>query len=637
MDQIFNILTSSARIDKTRRKHKKQFNPNTTVAPPRINTSNSTSASIINSEDTQQQQQQGKRKKNHSSSKLQHIHREEIAAFRNKLGINLSQPNKHDPTIPDPISSFMELSQPQWWDQSDKRAFESVRNAIVNNIEKGRWVNPTPIQMQAMTALLGRRDVLGCAPTGSGKSGAFIVPSLLLSSVSDDIFYNKQDKKESSNGSSNSNSNSKGKSPQPKKKSNGGGKIRGLLLAPSRELASQLHREVQRLGEGKLHGLRSALLSKSNAATICSNYDGSNPNSRGLDILVSTPLRLLECLENGASNKSNGKTLDLGSVRVVILDEADRLLDSNDGGLLLANQNNTKSFNDSNHDNHHNAVTAASEHKSGSSHVQSFLGQIDSILREVPSTAVRALFSATIGSSVRHLAESILRNEIDISTGHKIGNSTASGVNENISQTLQFCGKEEGKLLGIRQIIAKGLHPPAIIFLQSKERAQALYLELMYDNVNVDVVHAGKSQAARDAAVAKFRKGETWILICTDLCARGLDFKAVNMVINYDLPTSGVTYVHRIGRCGRAGRKGEAITFFTEADFANLRNIANVIKLSGCHVEDWMLSVKPGRNSKSKIPMKRKSIDTSAGYDKTKRHKREQFKQHSRDQKKAQS
>jgi ATP-dependent RNA helicase DDX52/ROK1 len=114
----------------------------------------------------------------------------------------------------------------------------------------------------------------------------------------------------------------------------------------------------------------------------------------------------------------------------------------------------------------------------------------------------------------------------------------------------------------------------------------------MYDGIRVDVIHAGRSQSARDEAVAKFRGGETWVLICTDLVARGVDFKAVNMVINYDLPTSGVTYVHRIGRTGRAGRKGEAITFFTESDFDNLRTIANVMKLSGCEVLAWMLSLK---------------------------------------------
>jgi ATP-dependent RNA helicase DDX52/ROK1 len=121
-----------------------------------------------------------------------------------------------------------------------------------------------------------------------------------------------------------------------------------------------------------------------------------------------------------------------------------------------------------------------------------------------------------------------------------------------------FVGREEGKLLAIRQLAARGqLRPPVLIFLQSQERAQALFGELLYDGLHVDVIHAGRSKAAREKAVRSFRKGDTWVLIGTDLVARGVDFRAVNMVINYDLPASGVTYIHRIGRAGRAGRKGK--------------------------------------------------------------------------------
>merc|ERR1712226_1172311 len=121
-------------------------------------------------------------------------------------------------------------------------------------------------------------------------------------------------------------------------------------------------------------------------------------------------------------------------------------------------------------------------------------------------------------------------------------------------------------------------------------------------------------------AVNKFRKGETWVLISTDLVARGVDFRAVNMVINYDLPTSGITYVHRIGRTGRAGRKGTAITLFTETDFENLRTIANIMRQSGCKVEEWMLQMKRRRNQKSRhLSREHDSIDTTAKYDKKKK------------------
>ena len=135
------------------------------------------------------------------------------------------------------------------------------------------------------------------------------------------------------------------------------------------------------------------------------------------------------------------------------------------------------------------------------------------------------------------------------------------------------------------------------------------------------------------------------MLICTDLCPRGLDFKALNTVVNYDLPTDGVTYVHRIGRCGRAGREGTAVTLFTEADFGRLRCIANVVKLSGCDVPNWMLSLKDGSGgggggggnggrrkwNDKKIPIKRQRIDTRARYDLVKRSKRKQYVQHNKE------
>jgi len=177
------------------------------------------------------------------------------------------------------------------------------------------------------------------------------------------------------------------------------------------------------------------------------------------------------------------------------------------------------------------------------------------------------------------------------------------------------------KLLAIRQLVSQGIKPPVLIFMQSKDRAQALFGELLYDGIHVDVIHAGRSHSHRELAVQKFRRGETWVLICTDLVARGVDFKAVNLVINYDLPSEGVTYVHRIGRTGRAGRQGRAITFFTEADFDNLRTIANVMRLSGCEIPQWMLSMKKKQQT-SLAPKRRGDIDTTPRYDKKKRRRR---------------
>ena len=120
-----------------------------------------------------------------------------------------------------------------------------------------------------------------------------------------------------------------------------------------------------------------------------------------------------------------------------------------------------------------------------------------------------------------------------------------------------------------------------LIFVQSKHRAKELYHELIYDNVNVNVIHGGKKKSERDEIMKKFRLGEIWVLVCTDLMARGIDFKTVNSVINFDFPTSLVSYIHRVGRTGRAGRQGTATTYFTDADTPFVKTIANLMHKSG--------------------------------------------------------
>eukprot|EP00118_Oscarella_pearsei_P012556 m.93242 g.93242 ORF g.93242 m.93242 type:complete len:211 (+) comp36777_c1_seq2:1593-2225(+) len=171
-------------------------------------------------------------------------------------------------------------------------------------------------------------------------------------------------------------------------------------------------------------------------------------------------------------------------------------------------------------------------------------------------------------------------------------NPIRNTTTETVEQRLVFVGQEAGKLIGIRDIIRKGFKPPMLVFVQSKERAKELFHELIYDGLNVDVVHADRTQAQRDNVVRSFRLGKIWILICTELMSRGIDFKGVNMVVNYDFPTTAVSYIHRIGRTGRAGRPGEAVSFFTEDDAPYLRSIVNVMKESGCDVPEWMLKLK---------------------------------------------
>ncbi len=575
MDDLFNMLSSSARLDKSKRKQKSAAmmnqRQNTTTASQVMkqikkgqghdgsdsDASSSPSSDSDNDNDDRNTTNNNKKqrpKKQHSAKKLAQIHQEEINAFRRRMGIRLSSDNKHEiETIPDPISSFREWKCPQWWsnrlqqkggnnNKSSNNLFDQLHQTILNNIEQGRWMEPTPIQMQAIPSIMDRRDVMGCAPTGSGKSGAFVLPALMISKCPEDVYYDQHHQQQREQQDEEQQPTNKGKKKQQKKKKNDSenlqGHVRTVLLAPSRELSSQLHREVQRLSSNMPFKFHSALLSKSNTGLAISNQLGGKS---GLDCLVATPLRLVECLERG---------MKLRGLRLIVLDEADRLLDASDGKVTLkkVKENNESESEDESESGDNEEEQNA---QSGSSQSRTFLQQIDSILSHLPNTTTRALFSATLGPSVRHLSESILRSPIDITTGINAGtggNSAAGGASEHIKQELKFVGREEGKLLAIRQLVAEGITPPVLIFMQSKDRAQALFGELLYDGIRVDVIHAGRSPSAREASVAKFRKGDTWVLICTDLVARGVDFKAVNLVINYDLPLDGVTYVHRIGR-----------------------------------------------------------------------------------------
>jgi len=310
--------------------------------------------------------------------------------------------------------------------------------------------------------------------------------------------------------------------------------VRGLVLTPTAELGQQLKRQIQKLARGR--AFRILMLSKSNAT------ENTFKNSRKRDILVATPLRLLSLIR--------AKKLHLESVVYLTLDEADRLFE--DG----------------------------------------FIEQVDEILAACPNSEIqRALFSATMPQGVEILARTVLRNPTRIVVGYK--NAAA----RDIDQKLIFVGSEQGKPLAMRQLIQKGLKIPTLCFVQSVDRARQLFNELVFDGINVDVIHSQRTTKQREAIVEAFRTGRIWMLIATDLMARGVDFKGVNCVINYDIPQSTVTYIHRIGRTGRAGRKGEAITFFTEKDAKYVQGIAVIAKKSGAEMPEWLLSVEKATKS----------------------------------------
>lgn len=277
------------------------------------------------------------------------------------------------------------------------------------------------------------------------------------------------------------------------------------------------------------------------------------------------------------------EALNLGKVKHLIFDEADKLFD------------------------------------------KTFVEQTDDILSSCTDPHLRkTMFSATIPSNVEEIAQTIMNDPIRVIIGHK------EAANINIDQQLVFCGNEEGKLIAIRQLVLEGeFKPPVIIFLESITRAKALFHELLYDKLNVDVIHAERTQVQRDKIIERFKSGDLWCLICTDVLARGVDFKGVNLVINYDVPRSAQAYVHRIGRTGRGGRSGKAITFYTKQDSLAIKPIINVMKQSGCEVSEWMQKIssmsKREKESlkKGKGHVERKQISTVPKVVKQKRDKEE--------------
>uniref|UniRef100_A0A673IMC5 ATP-dependent RNA helicase n=1 Tax=Sinocyclocheilus rhinocerous TaxID=307959 RepID=A0A673IMC5_9TELE len=371
--------------------------------------------------------------------------------------------------IPDPVSTFEELQQEY---DLDPR--------IIQNIKAAGFQTPTPIQMQAVPLMMHKREILASAPTGSGKTMAFCLP--LLAHLR-----------------------------QPLNKG-----FRALIISPTRELATQTHRELLKLSEGV--SFRVHMINK--GVEAIKKYGPKT--AKKFDILVTTPNRLIYLLNQ------DPPAINLSSVEWLVVDESDKLFEDGKTG---------------------------------------FREQLATIFLTCTSPKIRrVLFSATFATDVEQWCKLNLDNLVCVNIGPR--NSAA----ETVEQQLLFVGSENGKLLAMRNLIKQGFLPPVLVFVQSIDRARELFHELVYEGINVDVIHADRTQQQRDNVVSSFRSGKIWVLICTALLARGIDFKGINLVINYDFPTTAVEYIHRIGRTGRAGNKGKAITFFTEDDKPLLRS-----------------------------------------------------------------
>ncbi|KAI9219360.1 P-loop containing nucleoside triphosphate hydrolase protein [Blastocladiella britannica] len=316
--------------------------------------------------------------------------------------------------------------------------------------------------------------------------------------------------------------------------------VRACIVAPTRELVLQIERELKKL------------VGKKWKVMVLTKEKGLEADAGGrvrADFMITTPMRLVQALQESQ--------ITLAKLRHLVFDEADRLLDLG------------------------------------------FLEQVDEILAACPASRQTAMFSATLSSTVEALAKTVMRENV---TRVIIG--TKNTGSSTIDQSLVYVGDESGKLMTIRQHLRAGdLKPPVLIFVQSIDRAKELFRELVYDGMNVDVIHADRTQAQRDRIIEQFRLGHLWILISTDVLARGVDM-IVQTVVNYDFPQSTESYIHRIGRTGRAGRRGKAITYFTKDDATYLRSIVNVVKESGCDVPEWMLSLRKA-DQKSRQLIKR--------------------------------
>ena len=360
----------------------------------------------------------------------------------------------------------------------------NLSTQILSALIKKGYTTPTPIQLQSIPHLLEGKDLLGIAQTGTGKTAAFALPIL------DNLFKS-------------------GKSVQPNN-------VRALILTPTRELASQIVDNIKLYGHDL--GLRSAVI-----------FGGVNMNNQirntkqGFDILVATPGRLLDLINQGH--------LKFSQLEIFVLDEADRMLD------------------------------------------MGFINDVKKIIAKLPKVRQTLFFSATMPKDVAVLADSILNNPA------KVEITPQATTVEKIDQRVNFVEKANKPLLLKAIIESSDEQSLFLVFSKTKHGANRVVEFLEKQSIKVAAIHGNKSQSARERALDDFRQGKIKVLMATDIAARGIDIVGITHVINYDIPNHPESYVHRIGRTARAGREGIAISFCDNSESSLLRDIEKVIKL----------------------------------------------------------
>jgi ATP-dependent RNA helicase RhlE len=372
---------------------------------------------------------------------------------------------------------------------------------ILEALQAEGYTNPTPIQQQAIPLLLEGKDLLGCAQTGTGKTAAFAIPILQHLSAM----------------------------PTPARGQN---RIKALILTPTRELAIQIDESFKAYGKNlNLKHL------------VIFGGVGQKPQTdtlrNGVDILVATPGRLLDLMNQGFIN--------LNFITHFVLDEADRMLD------------------------------------------MGFVNDVKKVIAKLPNKRQSLFFSATMAPEIIKLADTMLVNP------SKVEVTPISSTAETINQAVYFVEKNDKKNLLIHLLQDKAIKT-ALVFTRTKHGADKVVKDLVKAGIQAEAIHGNKSQNARQRALSNFKAQTTRILVATDIAARGIDVEELGHVINYELPNVSETYVHRIGRTGRAGNNGIALSFCDAEEKAYLRDINKLINRAIPVVEDQPYHMRGGHS-----------------------------------------
>ena len=363
---------------------------------------------------------------------------------------------------------------------------------------------PTPIQSQAIPVILERKDLIGCAQTGTGKTAAFALPILQILSAEREARKSKRI-------------------------------IKSLILTPTRELALQISESFN--AYGKHTGLKNAVI-----------FGGVSQRAQtlklreGVDILIATPGRLLDLI--------NQRYINLNTIKLFVLDEADRMLD------------------------------------------MGFINDVKKIIEKLPARRQTLLFSATMPSEIIKLANTILVNPV------KIEVSPEQKTVEAVNQAVYFVTKADKKKLLIHLLKNENIES-ALVFTRTKRSADVVTRVLNDAKIHADSIHGNKSQQARQRALNNFKLNRTRVLVATDIAARGIDIEKLSHVFNYDIPEFAEAYIHRIGRTARAGLGGTALSFCDPEELSYLSSINRMIKQPISVIDDHpfkMIDIKVGEN-----------------------------------------